>query len=67
MLGRADHLSAFVMHGVKDDASVTVELFMPQGDNLKVTRTFSRRNNSSNWHVNGRRVCSSIYVSPVAC
>ncbi|CAN0023063.1 unnamed protein product, partial [Ectocarpus sp. 8 AP-2014] len=54
VLGRADNLSAFVMHGVKEDASVTVELYMPDGNNLHVTRTFSRKNNSSNWHINGR-------------
>ncbi|CAN0121544.1 unnamed protein product, partial [Scytosiphon promiscuus] len=54
VLGRADNLSAFVMHGVKEDASITVELYMPEGKNLSITRTFSRRSNSSNWHMNGR-------------
>ncbi|CBJ32115.1 conserved unknown protein [Ectocarpus siliculosus] len=43
------------MYGVKrEDASVMVELYMPDGNNLHVTRTCSRKNNSSNWHINGR-------------
>lgn len=56
VLGRADNLSSFVMHGVKEDASVTVELYMPQGANLNITRTFSRKDNQSKWHINGRCV-----------
>lgn len=52
VLGRADQLSSFVMHGVKDDASVTVELFQT-GENVKIKRTFSRKSNASNWSLNG--------------
>lgn len=55
LLGRADKLSSFVMHNVNEDASVTVELYMPGNDpNVVIRRTFSRKTNSSIWHVNGR-------------
>lgn len=56
VLGRADNLSSFVMHGVKEDASVTVELYRPNMNNLFITRTFSRKNNKSTWHMEGRCV-----------
>ena len=62
VLGRADNLSAFVMHNVKEDASVTVELYRPNGKNLNIMRTFSRKNNKSVWHMDGRCVCCVPYI-----
>lgn len=54
VLGRADQLQSFVSHGVDEDASVTVELFIPDGPPLKIERRFNRHSNRSNYLINGR-------------
>ncbi|CAM9158296.1 unnamed protein product [Choristocarpus tenellus] len=53
VLARADNLSDFVMHE-KDKAWVELELFIPDGDNITICRSFKRGDNKSEWKVNGR-------------